>query len=141
MARRRGGQSGGGSICSMNSSRIAPGASTNAMRRVPKVPADRAGTPEHRVAGQLGVEVVDEEGGVQEPLVGQRAGVLVDRLGEQGECERAELDVGPAPVLPLDRLGHRGAGRPVPGARRLEIGDLDGQVGQTGDGHQCNGVP
>ena len=72
----------------MNSRRMPPGASTNAMRRVPNGAADDPRPPEHLVAGQLGVEVVDEQRGVQEPLVRQRAGVLVDRPGEQGERQR-----------------------------------------------------
>src|SRR3984957_15941291 len=103
--------------------------------------ADRPRSPQDLVACQLGVEIVHEEGGVQEPLVRQHTGVLVDRLGEQCQGKRTELDVGSAPVLPLPRFGHGRSGRLIPGTRLLEVDDLHGQIGQPRDGHQCSGVP
>src|ERR1700722_348436 len=104
-------------------------------------PADRARSPEDSMARQLGVEIVHEERRVQKPFIRQLACVLVDGLREERQGKYAELHVSPAPVHPRDSLCHGRTGRLVPGARLLQIGDLDGQVGQAGDGHQCNGVP
>ena len=62
----------------MNSSRMPPGAVTNAMRRFPKVPSTTAGPQIDVVSDELGVEVVGEECGVQEALDRKLDGLLVD---------------------------------------------------------------
>ena len=125
----------------MNSRRMPPGASTKAMRRVPKVPLTVRGPQSTSWRASSASRSSTKRAGCRNPSVGQRAGVLVDRLREEGQGQRAELDVGATAVLPLHRFGHRRAGRLEPGARLFEVGDLHGQVGQARDGHQCSGVP
>src|SRR5580658_7383576 len=95
--------------------------------------ADRAWSPQDRVAIELGIEVIDEQGRMQEAFVGELAGLLIDGLGEESERQGAQLHVSPTAVLPLHRLGDRGTGSGVPGAGRLEVGHLDGQIRHARD--------
>ncbi len=59
------------------------------MRRRPNGPSTISGPNTTVVPGELGVEVVGEQGGVEEPFGGQGDGVLVDRAGEQRDLHRA----------------------------------------------------
>ncbi len=63
----------------MNSSRMPPGASTNAIRRLPNAPSTTAGPHTTWWPIEFGVEVVGEQRGVQEAFGGQVDAVFVDR--------------------------------------------------------------
>ncbi len=72
------------------------------------------------------------------PPAGNSACVLVNRLGEQREMQPAECHVSPPPVFPLQRFGDRRPRGGIPGARRLQIGHLDREIGHADDAHQGN---
>ena len=123
----------------MNSSRIPPGAATNAMRRRPNGPSTISGPHTTSwptsVAVQLGVEVVGEQRRVQEALGGQVDGVLVDGAGEQRDLHRPEEHVGALGAVPLHPVADLGAGALVERARGVEVGDLHRQVGHPRHAH------
>ena len=129
---------GGGSSCSMNSSRIPPGASTKAMRRRPKVPSTTSGPHTTVWPSSCASRSSVNRAGWRNPSRGSVHLVLVDGPGEQGDHHRTEVDVGPLAVTPLHAVLDLGPGGLVEPARGVEVLDLDGQVGQPGDGHRSS---
>src|SRR6266566_4355756 len=78
---------------------------------------DHGGAPHHVVAPELGLEVVGEERRVQEPFVGQRDRVLVDRTREERDLHRSEEHVGALAVVPADAVAYLRTGLLVERAR------------------------
>ena len=101
----------------------------------PEGALDHLGSPDHLVALQLGVEIVGEQGRVEEALGREVHLVLVDGLGEQRDHHRSEEDVGPLTVAPLHAVPHLGPGRLVVPAGAVEVRHLHGQIGQSGHRH------
>ena len=126
-----------GASCSMNSRRMPPGASTNAIRRVPNAPSTTVGPPHHGVAVELGVQIVGEQRRMQEPLGGEGHHVLVDRAGEERDHHGSEEDVGALTAVPVHAVSDLAAGAGVERACRVEIGHLDRQVRHRRDRHAC----
>ena len=113
-----------------------PGACDEGDAAGPEGPVHHGRAPDHVVAHQLGVEVVGEQGRVEEPLGREVHVVLVDGPGEQGDHHRTEEHVGPLAVAPRHAVTDLGAGRLVEPAGAVEIRDLHGQVGQASHGHR-----
>ena len=120
----------------MNSSRMPPGADTKAMRRLPKVPSTTAGPQMTSWPSELGVEIVGEQGGVQEALGREVHGVFVDGVGEERDHDGAQKDVGTFPVVPVHAVADLGPGGFVERHGGIEIGHLHRHVRHPGDRHR-----
>ena len=116
---------------------MAPGASTNTIRRVPNVGPETISGP-HCTSwpATSRVEVVGEQRDVQEAFVGESLDVvLVHGAREEGDVQWPERDVGAPSVPPLLGVGDVRAGAAVERHRAVEVRHFDREICNARDRH------